>query len=127
LKPHPEHEDESDPAAEVKPLAEPMYVRSPRPINPSLQTLEKAIAAKIYFENLHFPLLRRPPCREQRRLAVEKEMDRMRLNEVRKEDLHARLQKNETDYLRERRRKVDPSAFVKLKTIGYGKYRVHHA
>ncbi|OAX38113.1 hypothetical protein K503DRAFT_818958 [Rhizopogon vinicolor AM-OR11-026] len=46
---------------------------SPRPINPSLVTLEKAVSARsrIYFGNLYFPLLRQPPSREQRRVAME--------------------------------------------------------
>jgi protein-serine/threonine kinase len=44
----------------------------------------------------------------------------MALSERRKEDLRARWRQNETDYLREQRRKVDVSAFVKLQTIGHG-------
>lgn len=87
---------------------------------PSLATLEKAVSAKIYFENLYFPLLRHPPSREQRRLAMEKDMMNMQLGEVQKEYLRSRWRQNETEYLRERRRKVDVSAFVKLKTIGHG-------
>jgi len=42
------------------------------------------------------------------------------LSEARKEDLRARWRQNDTDYLREQRRKVDVSAFIKLKTIGHG-------
>ena len=94
----------------------------PRPINPSLATLEKAVAARIYFENLYFPLLRHTPSREQRRLAMEKDMMDMQLSEPQKEYIRVRWRKNETDYLRELRRKVDASAFVKLKTIGHGLY-----
>jgi hypothetical protein len=44
------------------------------------------------------------------------------LSEPRKEELRARWCQNETDYLREQRRKVDVSAFIKLKTIGHGEY-----
>lgn len=93
---------------------------SPRPITPSLATLEKAVSARIYFENLYFPLLRQPPSREQRRVAMEKDMVVMRLSEDQKEALRARWRQNETEYLRERRRKVDATAFIKLKTIGHG-------
>lgn len=93
---------------------------SPRPIIPSLATLEKAVSARIYFENLYFPLLRQPPSREQRRVAMEKDMVVMRLSEDQKETLRARWRQNETEYLRERRRKVDATAFIKLKTIGHG-------
>ncbi len=69
---------------------------------------------------LYFPLFRHLPSREQRRLAMEKDMLSMGLPERRKDDLRARWRQNETDYLREQRRKVDVSAFVKLKTIGHG-------
>jgi protein-serine/threonine kinase len=90
------------------------------PISPSLATLEKAVAARIFFENLYFPLFRQPSSRDQRRAAFEADMAQMRLPEAHKDALRARWRQNETDYLRERRRKVDPSAFVVLKTIGHG-------
>jgi hypothetical protein len=92
----------------------------PRPINPSLATLEKAVAARIYFENLYFPLLRHTSSREQRRLAMENDMAEMQLSDAQKENLRARWRQNESEYLRERRKKVDASAFIKLKTIGHG-------
>jgi len=92
----------------------------PKPIIPSLSTLEKAVSARIYFENLYFPLLRHTPSREQRRMAMETDMMNMQLSEPQKENLRARWRQNESDYLRERRRKVDASAFIKLKTIGHG-------
>ncbi|KAG1734710.1 kinase-like domain-containing protein [Suillus paluster] len=97
---------------------------SPRPITPSLATLEKAVSARIYFENLYFPLLRQPPSREQRRIAMEKDMVSMRLSEDQKEGLRAHWRRNETEYLRERRSKVDATAFIKLKTIGHGAFGV---
>jgi protein-serine/threonine kinase len=90
-------------------------------INPSLTTLEKAVAARIYFENLYFPLLRQPNFREQRRIAMERDMAQMSLNPDQKDHLRERWRQNESDYLRERRQKLDASAFVKLKTIGHGK------
>jgi len=118
---HPEQELEEEPALRPPenhpPLPEPKKV-----ITPSLATLERAVSARIYFENLYFPLLRQPPSREQRRLAMERDMLSMGLPEVRKEDLRSRWRQNETDYLREQRRKVDVSAFIKLKTIGHGEY-----
>ena len=91
-----------------------------RQITPSLATLEKAVSARIYFENLYFPLFRHPPSREQRRHAMEKDMVEMRLTDAQKENLRIRWRQNETNYLREQRRKVDVSAFKKLKTIGHG-------
>ncbi|KAG8932846.1 hypothetical protein FRC03_000163 [Tulasnella sp. 419] len=96
----------------------------PKPIHPSLHTLEKAASARIYFENLYFPLLRQTPSREQRRLAMEKEMEEMGIQEEVKERLRDRWRQNETEYLRERRTKVNASAFRTLKTIGHGAFGV---
>lgn len=120
---HSEHEDEEETILQIeKDLPEPPILRPKKPITPSLATLEKAVAARIYFENLYFPLLRQTPAREKRRLAMEQEMMSMQLTEAEKNYLRERWRQNETDYLRERRRKVDVSAFVKLKTIGHGAF-----
>ncbi|KAI0775753.1 kinase-like protein [Trametes elegans] len=125
LPAHPEHEQEDAAAMDSdKDFPEIPTPRPNRPITPSLATLEKAVAAKIFFENLYFPLLRHPPSREQRRVALEKEMAMMQLSEAQKEGIRRRWRQNETDYLRERRRKVDVNAFVKLKTIGHGAFGV---
>lgn len=119
LMTHHEQEDESDQTVNI--IDTPPMTPAPRkPIQPSLETLEKAVAARIYFENLYFPLLRQTPSREQRRLAMEKDMEEMQLTEARKQQLRAQWRQNETDYLRERRHRVDVNAFVKLKTIGHG-------
>ncbi|KAJ8509059.1 hypothetical protein ONZ45_g8729 [Pleurotus djamor] len=124
LETHPEgqEKDEHHLSSDVKQLPE--LPPPPKVITPSLATLEKAVSARIYFENLYFPLFRHPPSREQRRLAMEKDMAQMQLSEAQKENLRARWRQNETDYLRDRRRKVDVSAFVKLKTIGHGAFGV---
>jgi hypothetical protein len=53
---------------------------------------------------------------------MEKEMDQLGMSDAQKNALRERWRQNETDYLRERRAKVDVNAFVKLKTIGHGKY-----
>ncbi|KAH9935291.1 kinase-like domain-containing protein [Fomitopsis serialis] len=125
LPAHPEHEQEDDHASDPdKELPDVPQAPVRKPIVPSLATLEKAVSAKIYFENLYFPLLRHPPSREQRRIAMEKDMMNMQMNEAQKEYLRSRWRQNETDYLRDRRRKVDVSAFVKLKTIGHGAFGV---
>lgn len=121
LSAHPELAHEDDPAAVSH---APVSAPPPRTINPSLATLEKAVSARIYFENLYFPLFRHPPSREQRRLAMERDMLSMGFSEDRKEELRRRWIQNETDYLREKRRKVDVSAFIKLKTIGHGAFGV---
>lgn len=119
LKAHPEvHEHEDGSVSDTRDFQPPPSPR--KPINPSLSTLEKAVSARIYFENLYFPLFRHSPSREQRRVAMEKDMMSMQLSEAQKDNLRARWRQNETDYLRDQRRKVDASAFVKLKTIGHG-------
>ena len=119
LKPHPEVQ-EQEPDGVLEPIDQSELPHPVKRIIPSLATLEKAVSARIYFENLYFPLLRHTPSREQRRLAMEKDMMEMHLGESQKEDLRARWRQNETDYLRDRRRKVDVSAFRILKTIGHG-------
>jgi len=121
LAAHPEQELEEELTQKLSENNRPLPVPK-RVVTPSLATLERAVSARIFFENLYFPLLRHPPSREQRRLAMERDMLSMGLPERRKEDLRARWRQNETDYLREQRRKVDVSAFVKLKTIGHGEY-----
>ncbi|KAF8973150.1 kinase-like domain-containing protein [Flammula alnicola] len=123
LRSHPEVQENDD--QDPSPLANnDQFVSPPRVITPSLATLEKAVAARIYFENLYFPLFRQPNSREQRKLAMEKDMVEMQLSHAQKEHLRARWRQNETEYLRERRQKVDASAFVKLKTIGHGAFGV---
>lgn len=119
LRSHPEiHESEDqDPSLLV---AKDQFIQPPRVITPSLATLEKAVSARIYFENLYFPLFRHPNSREERKRAMEKDMATMQLTHEQKESLRARWRQNETEYLRERRQKVDATAFVKLKTIGHG-------
>ncbi|KAH7322360.1 hypothetical protein B0J17DRAFT_247097 [Rhizoctonia solani] len=97
---------------------------SAKPFRPSLTTLDKAVSAKIYFENVYFPLLRLPPSREQRRLAMEAEMEQLNIPQHTRTQLRARWRANETAYLRERRRRVDQRSFTKLKTIGHGAFGV---
>lgn len=117
LQSHPEVNEDQDSI-----LVPEQIIKRPREITPSLSTLEKAVAARIYFENLYFPLFRQPNSREQRRLAMESDMAEMQLSTEQKEHLRARWRQNESDYLRECRQTVDASAFVKLKTIGHGKF-----
>ena len=125
LQTHPgiQEVDEREPSddADFPPLPPP----APRKqIIPSLATLEKAVAARIYFENIYFSLFRHVPSREQRRRAMERDMEAMNLTQEQKEMLRARWQQNETEYLRVTRQKLDASAFIKLKTIGHGQ-RMH--
>ena len=92
---------------------------------PSIITLDRAASAKIYFENLYFPILRQPPSREQRRLALERDLVQMgHLTEAAKNEIRQRWRKNESDYLREQRQKVSPESFARLKVIGHGAFGI---
>ncbi|KAJ7200717.1 kinase-like domain-containing protein [Mycena rebaudengoi] len=119
LQVHPEDEEHFVDTSELQEPPPP-----PKPITPSLATLEKAVSARIYFENLYFGLFRHPPSREQRRVAMERDMAEMQLSQFQKENLRARWRQNETDYLRDSRRRIDVTAFRKLKTIGHGAFGV---
>ncbi|EAU91501.2 AGC/NDR protein kinase [Coprinopsis cinerea okayama7 len=122
LQTHPEvYEGQDRGASPVMDLPPPPPAK---PIIPSLTTLEKAVAARIYFENIYFSLFRHVPSREQRRLAMERDMAAMGLDSAQKEILRARWRQNETEYLRQTRQKLDASAFIKLKTIGHGAFGV---
>ncbi|KAL0578287.1 hypothetical protein V5O48_003698 [Marasmius crinis-equi] len=117
-----EHEEQTSSNANDMPTQD--ITPEVKPIIPSLATLEKAVSARIYFENLYFPLFRHAPSREQRRMAMERDMEDMQLSHSRREELRERWRQNETDYLRDKRRKVDASAFTILKTIGHGAFGV---
>jgi hypothetical protein len=59
--------------------------RPPNPkkdITPSLATLERAVFARRFFENLYFTPLRQSPSQEQRRLAMERDVLGMGLPEA---------------------------------------------
>ncbi|KAJ7594009.1 kinase-like domain-containing protein [Mycena floridula] len=127
LQAHPEvqeHLEHDDTVIEIASTELPDQPPPRKPITPSLATLEKAVSARIFFENLYFPLFRQAPSREGRRLAMERDMSELNLSPAQKEELRARWRQNETDYLRDQRRKVDVSAFVKLQTIGHGAFGV---
>lgn len=123
-----DEDDDSSPNASLDPWAArraaAVQPHRPRVITPSLPTLEKAVSARIYFENLYFPVLRQQPSREQRRLAMEREMEQLGMSDGQRTVVRERWRKNETEYLRERRARVDVNSFVKLKTIGHGAFGV---
>jgi hypothetical protein len=55
---------------------------------------------------------------------MERDMAELQLGHMQKENLRARWRQNETDYLRDRRRRIDVTAFRKLKTIGHGQFQL---
>lgn len=121
---HPSPIPEDEPSGTVLSTAAPENVQS-TPFEPSIATLDRAASAKIYFENLYFPILRQPPSREQRRMALERDLNQMvHLTSVQKDEIRQRWRQNETEYLRETRQKVSPEAFVRLKVIGHGAFGI---
>ncbi|CAD6977800.1 unnamed protein product [Tilletia controversa] len=95
-------------------------------IRPSLQTIEKSVAAKIYFENLYYSILKKPRARDTRKAGLEAELASLgnRISELEKAAIRAKWMANETEYLREMRARVNVNSFVRLKTIGHGAFGV---
>jgi protein-serine/threonine kinase len=119
--PSPIPEDFAVPSRTRRPVEAPLRIN----IEPSIAALDRAASAKIYFENIYFPILRKPPSREQRRLALEKDLAQLvHLTEVQKDEVRQRWRLNETEYLREKRRRVSPEAFTRLRVIGHGAFGI---
>ncbi|KAK0559349.1 hypothetical protein OC861_006672 [Tilletia horrida] len=95
-------------------------------VRPSLQTIEKSVATKIYFENLYHSILKKPRARDTRRAGLEAELASLgnRISDREKEAIRAKWLANETDYLREMRARVNINSFSRLKTIGHGAFGV---
>ena len=93
-------------------------------VRPSLTTVEKSVAAKIYFENLYYGILKKPRARDSRRAGLEAELAALRISDSAKAGIRARWTANETEYLRDLRARIGANSFVKLKTIGHGAFGV---
>lgn len=93
-------------------------------VRPSLETVEKSVAAKIYFENLYYGILKKPKARDTRRAGLEAELASLRIPESSKEQIREAWMANETRYLRDLRARVNVNSFLKLKTIGHGAFGV---
>ncbi|KAJ1040902.1 hypothetical protein NDA10_001503 [Ustilago hordei] len=93
-------------------------------VRPSLETVEKSVAAKIYFENLYYGILKKPKARDTRRAGLEAELASLRIPESNKEQIREAWMANETRYLRDLRARVNVNSFLKLKTIGHGAFGV---
>ncbi|SGY23478.1 BQ5605_C019g08943 [Microbotryum silenes-dioicae] len=106
-----------DPDALNPTFTEPKFV-------PSLLTIEKAVAAKVYFETRYHAILKQPRDRDTRRLLLEKELMRLSLNDQQRQCVREAWKLSETEYLREMRQRVGVNSFVKLKTIGHGAFGV---
>lgn len=93
-------------------------------VRPSLETVEKSVAAKIYFENLYYGILKKPKARDTRKAGLEAELAALRIPESSKEQIREAWMANETRYLRDLRARVNVNSFLKLKTIGHGAFGV---
>ncbi|KAJ1026726.1 hypothetical protein NDA16_002324 [Ustilago loliicola] len=93
-------------------------------VRPSLETVEKSVAAKIYFENLYYGILKKPKARDTRRAGLEAELASLRIPESNKDQIRQAWMANETRYLRDLRARVNVNSFLKLKTIGHGAFGV---
>ncbi|KAH9808025.1 hypothetical protein DFH28DRAFT_936840 [Melampsora americana] len=98
--------------------------RGTRNFIPDLQTVEKAVAAKVFFEQHYYSILKRPRDRDQRKELLETEINRLNLTQAEQNNIRMAWVLSETNYLREIRSRVGMNSFIKLKTIGHGAFGV---
>ncbi|KAA1117992.1 hypothetical protein PGT21_029320 [Puccinia graminis f. sp. tritici] len=92
--------------------------------SPSIITVEKAVATKVFFEKHYDAILKRPKDRDQRKKLMEDELLRLDINAYDREEIMRNWNRSETAYLREIRNRVGIENFKKLKTIGHGAFGV---
>ncbi|GAA5984287.1 hypothetical protein JCM10908_006125 [Rhodotorula pacifica] len=92
--------------------------------NPSLTTIEKAAAAKVFFETKYHAILKQPQSRDRSRGIFEHALASLALSDRERRRVRAAWLQSQSQYLRELRDKVGVSSFVKLKTIGHGAFGV---
>lgn len=96
----------------------------PKSFLPSLTTIEKAAATKVFFETHYHGILKRPRGRDQRKAMLEKELARLNISDAERRNVRAAWALSETEYLRDIRSKVGVGSFMKIKTIGHGAFGV---
>ena len=94
------------------------------PLKPSLETVERSVATKIYLENHYYSILKRPRDRDQRRAALERELAAASMSDSQRRAIRAAWTVSETEHLRDLRNRVHANSFKKLKTIGHGAFGV---
>ena len=95
-----------------------------RLFKPSLETVERSVAAKVYLENHYYGILKRPRDRDQRRAALERELAMVNMTDSQRRAIRAAWLASETEHLRNLRQRVSANSFKKLKTIGHGAFGV---
>lgn len=91
---------------------------------PSLETIEKAAAARIFFETKYHAILRQPQSRERSLAVFELALAKLNLPDSERRRIRAVWLESQSHYLRKLRDRIGPSSFVKLKTIGHGAFGV---
>ncbi|KAK4702158.1 hypothetical protein P7C70_g4069, partial [Phenoliferia sp. Uapishka_3] len=97
---------------------------APKPFVPSLTTIEKAVATKVFFETHYHAILKKPRGRDQRKELLERELARLNISDAERRNVRSAWALSESEYLRDLRKKVNVGSFVKLKTIGHGAFGV---
>ncbi|CAI2176676.1 4200_t:CDS:2 [Funneliformis geosporum] len=109
------------------------YAKDKLPINdsefldqivPSLTTIEKSVAAKVYFENYFYGILKKPSGRSKRRMQLETELESMKISDQDKREIRQEWLNLESDYMRLLRRKITVNSFQIIKTVGHGAFGV---
>lgn len=93
-------------------------------IVPSLTTIEKSVAAKVYFENYFYGILKKPSGRSKRRMQLETELENMKISDQDKREIRQEWLNLESDYMRLLRRKITINSFQIIKTVGHGAFGV---
>ncbi|RIA98679.1 kinase-like domain-containing protein [Glomus cerebriforme] len=90
----------------------------------SLATIEKSVAAKIYFENYFYGIFKKPSGRSKRRLQLETELENMKFSDQDKVEIRQEWLNLESDYMRLLRKKITINSFQMIKTVGHGAFGV---
>ncbi|KAG4304232.1 hypothetical protein PORY_002413 [Pneumocystis oryctolagi] len=101
-----------------------LYVKDILFHQPSLSTIEKSAATKIFLEARFHNILKKPNPRDERQKNLEIQLKNSNLSDKDRQNLRLEFNKQETKYLRSLRQRVDASSFIALKTIGHGAFGV---
>ncbi|KAG4302408.1 hypothetical protein PCK1_001390 [Pneumocystis canis] len=101
-----------------------LYIKDVLFRQPSLSTIEKSAATKIFLETYFHNILKKPNPRDERQKNFEIQLENSKLSDKDRQILRLEFNKQETEYLRSLRQRVDTSCFITLKTIGHGAFGV---
>lgn len=93
-------------------------------IVPSLITIERAVATKVYFETYYHGIFKKASSRDKRQTLLERELTRLNITDAERRNVRAAWLASETEHLRELRTRVRIEGFQKLVTIGHGAFGV---